>query len=184
MDESWNNPVELIAWSAIGEIATSIPATVRGQLEAFVTRWREHQRAYPRFVTSSPAPSCAEDARPNWREGYERDLRAFETSGVLPRWKARQAELEAERLDLHPRALAIDPDAQATDLLELLEEQALPTSGPTAGAVGPDPTRADRPALPPHVLPGGSAAPASEAERRVPLAGPTDAPSGRGGRGR
>jgi hypothetical protein len=50
VNEGWHTPTELIAWSAIEEIAKSIPAQARADLAAFKERWSEHQCAYPRFV--------------------------------------------------------------------------------------------------------------------------------------
>jgi len=57
------------------------------------------------------------------QEAYSRELEAWNASGVLPAWQARKAELEAERIRLHEQALPLDSDAEATDLLELLDEQ-------------------------------------------------------------
>jgi hypothetical protein len=85
---------------------------------------RDHSKGYPRFVTTSPAPNCAEDVRPNWEETYWRELQEFRVSGVLAAWEERKGELLAERDGLHAAALpAADPAAEAGDLLELLEDQ-------------------------------------------------------------
>ena len=58
-----------------------------------------------------------------WQEHYVRELEAVEVSGVLPAWEQQRAVLEAERLDLHARALSLEAGAGAGDLLELLEDQ-------------------------------------------------------------
>jgi hypothetical protein len=52
-----------------------------------------------------------------------REHEAFEASGVLPAWDQRNAALEAERLELHARALGADAGVEAGDLLELLGDQ-------------------------------------------------------------
>lgn len=80
-----------------------------------------------------------------------REHEAFEASGVLPAWQQKRAVLDAERLGLHARALSVDADSEAGDLLELLDDQKVAGSAEklgTAAAAGP-PSSTDRPALRP-----------------------------------
>jgi len=127
VDASWNNPAEVIAWPQIEAIAQEVPADVRDQLVDFRARWRAHQSAYPRFTASPAAVGCGPiiPGQPltSRQEAYVREHEAFEASGVLPAWDQRNAALEAERLELHARALGADAGVEAGDLLELLEDQ-------------------------------------------------------------
>lgn len=132
LDGNWRNPAEVIPWAQLTELAEEVPADERAALAEFMGRWSEHQQAYPQFRTTSPAPSCAEDVRPNWREIYDRELAAFEVSGVQPAWHAKTAALEAERSAVMAAALAPAPDAPAADLLDLLLEEDHPTPASTS----------------------------------------------------
>jgi hypothetical protein len=127
VDDSWHNPAEVIPWPEIEAIARAVPDDVRNELVEFRARWRAHQSAYPRFTASAAAVGCGpivpgEQLTPR-QEVYVRELEAFEVSGVLPAWEQQRAVLEAERLDLHARALSLEAGAEAGDLLELLEDQ-------------------------------------------------------------
>lgn len=129
VDESWHNPVEVIPWPEIEAIARAVPNQVRDELVAFRSRWRAHQSAYPRFAASAAAVGCGPitpGQPPTARqEAYLHEHEAFEASGVLSTWQQRRAELDAERLELHDRALDRGADTEAGDLLELLEDQHL-----------------------------------------------------------
>jgi len=59
------------------------------------------------------------------QEAYAREHEAFEVSGVLRAWEQQRAELDAERLDLHGRAMGLSAGSEAGDLLELLADQHL-----------------------------------------------------------
>lgn len=127
VDDSWHNPAEVIPWPEIEAIARAVPDDVRNELVEFRARWRAHQSAYPRFTASAAAVGCGpiipgQPLTPR-QEAYVRELEAFKVSGVLPTWEQQRAVLEAERLDLHARALSLEAGAEAGDLLELLEDQ-------------------------------------------------------------
>jgi hypothetical protein len=130
----WHHPVEVIPWTEVEAIA----------------RWRDHQVAYPRFVTSADAIGCGlivpgQPPTPR-QEAYVREHEAFEASGVLPAWEQKRAVLDAERLGLHARALSVDADSEAGDLLELLDDQKVDGTAEklgTAAAAGP-PSLTDR----------------------------------------
>jgi hypothetical protein len=147
VDGSWRNPVEVIPWAEVEAIARAVPDDVREQLVAFRGRWRDNQSAYPRFVASAAAVGCGpivpgEPLTPR-QEAYVRELEAFEASGVLPAWEQQRAVLEAERLDLHARALSLE-GAEAGDLLELLEDQQVGQSVATAAVEPMRPIGEDR----------------------------------------
>lgn len=129
VDDSWHNPVEVIPWSELEAIARAVPDEVRGQLVEFRDRWRQHQSAYPRFTASASAVGCGPvvaGAPPTERqEAYVREHEAFEASGVLPGWEKQRAQLDAERLGLHGRAMGLSVGSEAGDLLELLDDQLL-----------------------------------------------------------
>jgi hypothetical protein len=127
VDDSWRNPVEVIAWSELEAIARAVPAEVRQQLVAFRARWRQHQSAYPRFTASAAAVGCGPivAGEPLTARAYVREHAAFEASGVLPAWEQQRAELDAERLGLHGRAMGLSAGSEAGDLLELLADQQL-----------------------------------------------------------
>lgn len=127
VDGSWHNPVEVIPWSEIEAIAGEVPHDVREDLVEFRARWGVHQSAYPRFTASADAVGCGPiiaglPLTPR-QEAYRRDLEAFETSGVLPAWERQRAALNTERLELHDQALGVQAEEEATDLLELLDDQ-------------------------------------------------------------
>ncbi|GAW54779.1 hypothetical protein [Nocardioides sp. PD653] len=135
VDGSWHSPRELIAWSEVAAIATAVPDDVRGELAAFGDRWRAHQKVYPRFTASAAAGGCGpivegQPLTPR-QEAYVRELEAFEASGALQAWEQTRAELDAQRLGLHQRALATDANRGPVDLLELLEGQHLGLAGAT-----------------------------------------------------
>jgi len=152
VDDSWHHPAELIPWPEVGAIARAVPAGVRDQLIEFQARWRAHHSAYPRFTASTAAVGCGPviEGQPlNARqEAYLRELDAFEASGALPAWKAQKAELEAERLGLHARALCADVSGEAGDLLDLLEDEPVTQSAPAAAVDD------SRPAISPPTGPG------------------------------
>lgn len=155
VDGGWHNPVEVIPWTEVEAIARAVPDEVRQQLVEFRARWRDHQVAYPRFVASADAIGCGpivpgQPLTPR-QEAYVREHQAFEASGVLPAWEQKRAVLDAERLGLHARALSVDADSEAGDLLELLDDQKVDGSAEklgTAAAAGA-PSSTDRPALRP-----------------------------------
>lgn len=129
LDESWHNPRELIAWPDIDAIAESVPTEIREQLVVLRDRLREHRKAYPRFTASAAAIGCGpivegQPLTPR-QEAYVRELQEFEASGALPAWEQKHAALDAERLQLHERALGAGLDHEPVDLLELLEDQRL-----------------------------------------------------------
>jgi len=163
VDGGWHNPVEVIPWTEVEAIARAVPDEVRQQLVEFRARWRDHQVAYPRFVASADAIGCGpivpgQPLTPR-QEAYVREHEAFEASGVLPAWEQKRAVLDAERLGLHARALSVDADSEAGDLLELLDDQKVDGSAEKLGpavAAGP-PSSTDRPALRPP-SPGTTAA--------------------------
>ncbi len=141
VDESWHNPAEVIPWPEIETIARAVPDELHDELVEFRDRWRGHQSAYPRFAASADAVGCGpvipgQPLTPR-QEAYVREHAAFEASGVLPAWQQRRAALDAERLELHDRALDADAGTEAGDLLELLEDQQLgPTVRDTASPTG------------------------------------------------
>lgn len=155
VDGTWHNPVEVIPWTEVEAIARAVPDEVRQRLVEFRARWRDHQVDYPRFVASADAIGCGpivpgQPLTPR-QEAYVREHEAFEASGVLPAWKQKRAVLDAEQLGLHARAISVDAESEAGDLLELLEDQKADGSAEqpgTAAAVGP-PSSTDRPALRP-----------------------------------
>ncbi len=59
-----------------------------------------------------------------------REHETFEASGVLPGWEKRRAQLDAERLGLHGRAMGLSAGSEAGDLLELLDDQLLTSARP------------------------------------------------------
>ena len=126
-DDGWHHPAEVVPWAEVESIGTAVPADVRQQLVEFRSRWRDHQRAYPRFVASADAVGCGPivPGRPLTprQEAYLREHEAFEASGVLPAWEQKRATLDEERLSLHAQALALEADSEAGDLLELLADQ-------------------------------------------------------------
>jgi len=149
VDDSWHNPAEVIAWSELEAIARAVPDEVREQLVEFRARWRQHQSAYPRFTASAAAVGCgpivAGDPLTARQEAYAREHEAFEASGVLRAWEQQRAELDAERLDLHGRAMGLSAGSEAGDLLELLADQHLdqqldrdtkPVDSAAAGSTG------------------------------------------------
>lgn len=157
VDGGWHNPVEVIPWTEVEAIARAVPDEVRQQLVEFRARWRDHQVAYPRFVASADAIGCGpivpgQPLTPR-QEAYVREHQAFEASGVLPAWEQKRAVLDAERLGLHARALSVDADSEAGDLLELLDDQKVDGSaeklGTAAAAAAGPPSSTDRPALQP-----------------------------------
>jgi len=155
VDETWRNPREVIAWSDVEAIAATVAAEIREQLVEFGTRMSEHHKTYPRFSASAEAVGCGpiiEGRQLTARqEAYVRELKAFEASGVQAAWEEKKATLDAERLELHDRALAASLDREPVDLLDLLEEQAL--------GVVPS-VEPGRPALaPPEVTPRNAAGP-------------------------
>ncbi|WP_207208468.1 hypothetical protein [Nocardioides glacieisoli] len=104
-----------------------------------------------------------------------REQEAFKASGVLPAWEQKRAVLDAERLGLHARALSVDADSGAGDVLELLDDQrvhgrAEKLGTASAAAPGP-PSSTDRPALQPPA-PGTTPA-ALAAGSSSPIAPPT-----------
>jgi len=129
VDDSWHNPVEVIPWSELETIAKAVPEDVREQLIEFRARWRQHQSAYPRFTASAAAVGCgpivAGAPLTERQEAYVREHEAFEAGGVLPGWEKRRAQLDAERLGLHGRAMGLSAGSEAGDLLELLDDQLL-----------------------------------------------------------
>jgi hypothetical protein len=145
VDDSWHNPAEVIPWSELEAIARAVPDEVREQLVEFRTRWRQHQSAYPRFTASAAAVGCgpivAGEPLTARQEAYVREHEAFEASGVLRAWEKRRADLDAERLDLHGRAMGLSAGSEAGDLLELLDDQRLdrdtkPVDSAASGATG------------------------------------------------
>lgn len=127
VDVGWRNPVEVIPWSQLEEIATAVPGEVRQQLVEFRSRWRKHQSASPRFVASAaaigrgPIEAC-QPLTPR-QVAYVSEHEAFEASGVLPAWEKQRSTLDTERLNLHAVALSLDTNSDPGDLLELLEDQ-------------------------------------------------------------
>lgn len=70
-----------------------------------------------------------------------REHEAFKASGVLQAWEQQRAELDAERLGLHGRAMSLSAGSDAGDLLELLDDQELgrgtkPVDSAAAGSTG------------------------------------------------
>lgn len=70
-----------------------------------------------------------------------REHEVFKASGVLQAWEQQRAELDAERLSLHGRAMSLSAGSDAGDLLELLDEQELdrdtkPVDSAAAGSTG------------------------------------------------
>lgn len=129
LDESWLNPREFIAWPDIEAIAESVPTNVREQLVGLRDRLREHSKAYPRFAASAAAIGCGpivegQPLTPR-QEAYVLERQEFEAGGVFPAWGQKHAVLDAERLQLHDKALATGLDHEPVDLLELLEDQHL-----------------------------------------------------------
>jgi hypothetical protein len=127
VDDSWNNPVEVIPWPEVAAITATVPAELRDELSAFGARWREHQSGYPRFTASAAAIGCGPitvggPLTPR-QEAYMRELEAFDASGVLSVWEQRRVALDAERLSLHARALPLGAGSAARDLFDLLEDQ-------------------------------------------------------------
>lgn len=132
-----------------------MPDEVRQQLLEFRARWRDHQVTYPRFAASADAIGCGPivpgQAPTPRQQAYVCEHKAFEASSVLPAWEQKRVVLEAERLGLHARALSVDADSEAGDLLELLDDQKVDGSAEklgTAAAAWP-PSSTDRPALQP-----------------------------------
>lgn len=149
VDESWQIPREVIAWRDLEAIAKSVPTEVRRQLGDVTERLREHRGRYPRFAASAEAVGCGPIAEgqplTSRQEAYLRELEAFEASGVLDVWEEGMAKLDAERLELHARALASCASQEPADLLELLEEQPIrqpahqgPTGSPLDGIRAPE----------------------------------------------
>jgi hypothetical protein len=140
----------VIPWTEVEAIARAVPDGVRQQFVEFRARWRDHQVAYPRFVASADAIGCGpivsgQPLTPR-QEAYVCEHEDFEASGVLPAWEQRRAVLDAEWLGLHARALRVDADSEAGDLLELLDDQEVDGSAEklrTAAASGP-PSSTDR----------------------------------------
>lgn len=155
VDDGWHNPVEVIPWTEVEAIARAVPDEVRQQLVEFRARWRDHQVAYPRFVASADAIGCGpivpgQPPTPR-QKAYVCEHEAFKASGVLPAWERKRAVLDAERLGLHARALSVNADSEAGDLLELLDDQKVGLSAEklgTAAAAWP-PSSTGRPALRP-----------------------------------
>lgn len=139
VDESWHNPSELIPWPEVEAIATGLPEDARQDLMEFRSRWREHQRAYPRFIPSAAAVGCGpivpDTPLTASQETYQRDLEAYETSGVLPAWKQKRSDLEAEHRHLHAQSLPLGSTSEPEDLLELLNDQTV--NQPPAQVVEP-----------------------------------------------
>lgn len=135
VDEGWHHPREVVAWADVAAIAATVPAEVREQLLDLVERWHQHSRAYPRFAASAEAVGCGPliaGVPPTPRqEAYLRELEAFEDSGVLSAWEQTRRALDAERLQLHERALAAVLDQGPADLLELLEDHHLEPTAAT-----------------------------------------------------
>lgn len=155
VDGGWRNPVEVIPWTEVEAIARAVPDEVRQPLVEFRARWRDHQVAYPRFVASADAIGCGpivpgQPLTPR-QEAYVREHEAFEASGVLPAWEQKRAVLDAERLGMHARALSVDADSEAGDLLELLDDQKVDGSAEKLGtaAVAAPPSSTGPPALRP-----------------------------------
>jgi hypothetical protein len=82
VDDSWNNPVEVIPWPEVAAITATVPAELRDELTAFGVRWREHQSGYPRFTASAAAIGCGPitvgGPLTPWQEAYMRELEAFD----------------------------------------------------------------------------------------------------------
>jgi hypothetical protein len=180
VDDSWHNPVEVVPWTEVEAIARAVPDEVRQHLVEFRARWRDHQVAYPRFVASAEAIGCGpivpgQPLTPR-QEAYVREHEAFEASGVLPAWEQKRALLDAERLGLHARALSVDADSEAGDLLELLDDQKRDRSAEKPGTAAGPPSSTDRPALRPP-SPGTTSA-ARAAGSSSPIA-PTTGGGGR-----
>ena len=135
------------------------------QLVELRERWRDHQLAYPRFVASADAIGCGpivpvQPPTPR-QKAYVCEHEAFKASGVLPAWEQKRALLDAERLGLHARALSVDADSEAGDLLELLDDQKRDRSAEKPGTAAGPPSSTDRPALrppPPGTTPAARAA--------------------------
>lgn len=127
VDDSWNNPVEVIPWNEIEAIAKRVPAELREEFIAFLEVWSAHQSAYPRFTASAATTSCGPCAATGplteRQVLYVCELEAFDASGVLSAWQERRDILDADRLSLHARALWYDAGSEAFDLLDLLEVQ-------------------------------------------------------------
>lgn len=138
VDESWQMPSEVIAWSDVEAIAKAAPVEVRERLVEFGKRMSEHHKVFPRFTASAEAIGCGPiiDGQPltERQEAYVRELEAFEASGVEAAWREKKTALDAERFTLHDLALAAGLDQEPGDLLELLEEQALDVARPTGVA--------------------------------------------------
>lgn len=169
VDESWHNPTELIPWPEVEAIATGLPDDARQALVEFRSRWRDHQRAYPRFIPTADAVGCGpvvpDTPLTPSQEAYQRELEAFENSGVLPAWKQKRSDLEAEQRNLHSQALPLGSTSEPEDLLDLLDDQtvragvtrkaAAPTAALEQLPEGSEFAQAQRPALrppgPPHL---------------------------------
>lgn len=125
----WQRPREVITWSDIEAIAWEVPDEVREQFVQWQQRYRDHRRTYPRFTASAEAIGCGPivEGKPLTprQQAYVRELEAFNASGVLPAWEQKEAGLDAERLELHERALSAVLDQEPADLLELLEDHHL-----------------------------------------------------------
>lgn len=127
VDGAWHNPRELIRWVNLESIAKGVPSEVRDQLAEHRARMGQHHKAFPRFSASADAVSCGpivegQPLTPR-QEAYLRELEAFDASGVLPAWERAKGALDAERLELHDRALGAALDHEPADLLELLEDE-------------------------------------------------------------
>lgn len=177
VDGGWNNPVEMIPWTEVEAIARAVPDEVRQQLVEFRARWRDHQVTYPRFVANPDAIGCGpivpgQPLTPR-QQAYVREHEAFGASGVLPAWEQKRAVLDAEQLGLHARALSVDADSGAGDLLELLDDQEVDGNAEqlgTATAAGP-PSSTDRPALRPSPGTTPAARAAGSSSRIAPTTG-------------
>ena len=143
----------------------------------FRARWRDHQVVYPRFVASADAIGCGPivpgQAPTPRQKAYVGEHEAFEASGVLPAWEQKRAVLDAERLGLHARALFVDADSEAGDLLELLDDQTVDGSAETLGtaAAAGSPSSTGRPALRPPSL--GTTPAERAAGSSIPIASAT-----------
>lgn len=126
VDDSWQQPREVVAWPDLEAIAREVPAEVRAQLVEFHERLRDHRKTYPRFAASADAVGCGpiiegQPLTPR-QEAYLRELGAFKASGVLQTWERKRAALDVERLEIHELALTGGLGSEPVDLLELLED--------------------------------------------------------------